>query len=110
MEMCNEMIVLRKYLDDMNILWKDTSKITTEEEINHKLKDNPRMLKRYADTTIYGTKFTHNNKHFSVVYGCFTYGGYNPHLNIDDKLLEVCYSGCSDSIGYLTAKDIINLL
>ena len=78
--MCNEMIKLRKMLNDEGIEWSDVSCLYF--------------------LTINRTHFEHRKYHWSVINGYGTYGG-------DEGLLELMSNAVNggEPIGYLTAEE-----
>ena len=85
--MPEEMNILREILTNRGIKWKDRS-------------DKPGFP--LIDLAIYRTRFSFQNKEWSVICGYGTYGG-------DKGLLEVMI-GDGDPIGHLSAKDVVNLM
>lgn len=87
LEQCEEMLKLRKTLDDLGIEWYDCSESTGFCPINR-------------------THFKFKGHEFSVINGFGTYGGLNIFNNKNLGLLEMMID-TRDPIGYLTAEDII---
>lgn len=100
MEMCKEMIKLRKGLDERGIVWIDKS----ETEINRFAV--AAMLLFNIDLTVYRTHFTAYGVWFSVIYGHGTYGK-------ESGLLE-CMSQAVDKNGEpkgsMTADEILEVI
>lgn len=84
---CEEMLKLRKYLDEKEIEWNDDS-----------------------DETICRTKYWHNDHSYSVINGYGTYGGID---GCDPKEFNQCLLECwcelfgDEPVGWLEADDII---
>ena len=78
MEICKEMIKLRKGLDEREIVWKDASETY----------GNDKIKALGIDLTIYRTQFTAHDVWFSVIYGHGTYGNTSGLEAIEDKELE----------------------
>lgn len=108
MELCAEMKKLRKQLTERNIEWKDVSIICPESLIETMINEfgQPRQ---YCDTTIFRTHFSYKGKHYSVINGFGTYGGFEPIENKNYGLLECMYAD-NVPIGWLTADDIIKII
>jgi len=89
-----EMVRLRSDLDMLGIEWKDQSSVIPE------------------DHWICRTWFWINHNKWSVIHGYGTYGGYSYWLDRDDMRLELTTStqNGGEPIGYLTAKEIIELV
>jgi hypothetical protein len=83
-EICEEMLKLRDWLNENGIGWEDVS-----------------------DSIISRTRFVVNGYFFSVVHGFDTYGGINI-FGKDSGLLE-CMTG-SGVVGCLTAEDVIEMV
>lgn len=108
MLMCEEMIKLRNYLSDNNIVWLDQSIITPEKMIQYMMRTF-KEDRAFCDTTIYRTHFMLNGKLWSVINGFGTYGGFEPYENKNYGLLELMIDK-DDPMGWLTADDIINMI
>lgn len=92
--MCEEMIKLRKWLDDKKIEWIDYSDSTI-------MPPDEMMLL----SEVHRTRFTINGVEFSVINGYGTYGG-SGVLDANEGLLEMKCGNEDDVRGWLTAKDI----
>lgn len=96
MEMCKEMIKLRKGLDERGIVWIDASETY----------GNDTIKAIGIDITIYRTQFTAYGVWFSVIYGHGTYGK-------ESGLLE-CMSNAVDESGEpkgsMTADEILEVI
>lgn len=92
MEICKEMIKLRKYLDEEGIEWLDAS-------------DCDRLW-------ICRTHFEINGFRWSVVNGYGTYGGSGPLSKNNQGLLELMcnYVNGGEPVGYLKAYDVIEYI
>ena len=99
MKICDEMIKLRKMLDDKGIQWEDKSTIIPETVIDE-IMAKCKVERRYADTSMHRTHFTVKDTFFSVIYGYGSYG-YN------SGLLE-CMIDDNEPIGCLTANEVIS--
>ena len=112
MEMCKEMIKLRKLLTERKIDWQDASLIYPEEKIEMLYQTVGTKLdqeRQYFDLTIYRTHFDVNGTHYSVINGFSTHGGFEPYENKNYGLLE-CMVDENNPIGWLSADDIINMI
>lgn len=96
MEICKEMIKLRKGLDERGIEWTDKSETY----------GNDKIKALGIDLTIYRTHFTAYGVWFSVIYGHGTYGN-------KSGLLE-CMSNAVDESGEpkgsMTADEILEVI
>lgn len=110
MKMCDEMIKLRKKLDEIGIAWQDNSYSTPENVVEELVRLGHE--RQYCDVTIYRTHFIINDVRYSVINGYGTYGGYDPFLDKNDGLLEVMTETLNggDPIGYMTADDLIKTI
>lgn len=88
--MCEEMLKLRKWLDDNQIEWNDHSW----------------HMARYKDYYIDRTHFNFRSHFFSVINGMGTYGGMVSYGCKNQGLLEVMIDG-NEPIGNLTADEVI---
>ena len=90
--MVAEMIKLRKELDRLEIKWWDDSQ------------NNYRPMDR--------TKFEINGHQWSVINGYGSYGGYDSLEPLNKGLLELMTTCVNDGepVGYLTAKEIIEMI
>lgn len=107
MQICEEMIKLRNWLDEKGILWTDESSITSQEYIDLMAKIG--IEPQYADTTIYRTDFTFKEHYISVIYGYETCGGFEPFKNEDYGALEMKMDD-REPVGWLSAKNVIQKL
>lgn len=91
-----EMIELRKLLDEYKIEWHDAS--------------DPEEMRK--DGGIDRTHFYHRGFKWSIVNGFGTYGGISFRHGINQGKLELASNAvnCGDPIGHLTAKDCIELV
>lgn len=87
--MCEEMIKLRKWLDEHGIEWRDDSYTYDD------------------DFFIHRTKFTVGDRDFSVINGRGTYGGFNSMSSYNQGLLEMWINEKGEPTGFLTAEDVI---
>jgi hypothetical protein len=108
MEMCDEMIKLRKLLTQKGIEWQDQS-IIQQEELIARLSAESGFEREYFDTTIYRTHFDYKGSHYSVINGFGTYGGYEPFEKKNYGLLELMRDD-NNPVGWLTAQEIIDSL
>ena len=96
MEICKEMIKLRKGLDEREIVWIDASETY----------GNDKIKALGIDITKYRTQFTAYGVWFSVIYGHGTYGN-------TSGLLE-CMSNAVDESGEpkgsMTADEILEVI
>ena len=96
MEICKEMIKLRKGLDERGIVWIDASETY----------GNDKIKALGIDITIHRTQFTAYGVWFSVIYGHGTYGN-------ESGLLE-CMSNAVDKSGEpkgsMTADEILEVI
>lgn len=96
MEMCKEMIKLRKGLDERGIVWTDASETY----------GNDKIKALGIDITLHRTHFTAYGVWFSVIYGHGTYG-------YESSLLE-CMSEAVDESGEpkgsMTADEILKVI
>lgn len=97
MQMCEEMKLLRKELDARGIEWQDKSSICEKQHIT------------FFDTTMFRTHFKHDGCFYSVIYGYGSYGGVSCFGDFDSKLLE-CMVDDNDPIGFLKAKDVLDIM
>lgn len=96
MEICKEMIKLRKELDERGIVWKDASETYGNDEIKA----------LGIDIAIYRTHFTAYGVWFSVIYGHGTYGK-------ESGLLECMSQAVNESgepKGSMTADEILEVI
>lgn len=96
MEMCKEMIKLRKGLDERGIVWIDKSDTFNESKIKA----------LGIDIAIYRTHFTAYGVWFSVIYGHGTYGN-------ESGLLECMSKAVNESgepKGSMTADEILEVI
>lgn len=93
--MVEEMIKLREKLDDLKIEWVDKS-------FKSKFKMGGKV---YIDRI----HFDYNDKHYSVINGYGTYGGYGINSNKNEGLLEMMIDSNAPE-GYLTADKVIEKL
>lgn len=93
MEICKEMIKLRKYLDEEGIKWKDASS-------------------RNRLWWICRTHFEMNGYRWSVVNGYGTYGGSGILDENNQGLLELMcdYVNDGEPVGWLKAYDVIDYI
>lgn len=89
MDICEEMIKLRKWLDKQKIAWWDKS--TTYDDVYF----------------MHRTKFVLNGHEISVINGVGSYGGCVIAGYKNEGLLEMWIVGEGDPIGNLTAKEAI---
>lgn len=110
MKMCDEMIKLRKKLDEIGVAWQDDSYSTPENVVEELVRLGHE--RRYCDVTIYRTHFIINDVRYSVINGYGTYGGYDPFLCKNDGLLEMMTETLNggDPVGYMTADDVIKTI
>lgn len=109
MKICNEMIKLRRLLDENNIIWCDKSTIVSEKKINEMMLITPNVEARYFDTSMYRTHFVHNGINYSVINGYGSYGGYNLTTGENEGFLEML-SNDEEVVGYLTADKVMSLV
>lgn len=95
-ELCEEMIKFRNYLDENKIEWKDASDLASS------------IIEDFA---IYRTHFYYKGNRISVINGYCTYGGYNKFINDgkNEGLLEVMI-GSNEPKGWLTAEEAIEYI
>lgn len=101
MKICDEMIKLRKALDEKGVKWEDKSTIYPDDEI----RDTMRKLnvsREYADCSMFRTHFTYKGYFFSVIYGYGSYGHYDGKLE--------CMVGGKEPVGSMTAEDVLKLM
>ena len=84
---CAEMQKLRDKLDKKRIEWTDES---TPELVDENF-------------SICRTHFGYKGKHFSIIHGCATYGGWALDKSEDQGLLEMMID-MDEPVGYLTAE------
>ncbi len=90
---CDEMIKLRKWLDEQEIYWWDNSED---------------MSSVYEDCQICRTLFYIDKDLFSVINGFRTYGGKRFLSDVNRGYLEMMYSG--KVVGFLAAEDVIEMI
>lgn len=88
---CKEMQALRDWLDKEGIAWEDKSA-------------------DYGETWICRTHFWVGGNKWSVINGYGSYGGYDPLLDRDERLLECMRSEMDEPEGWLTAADVIKMM
>lgn len=98
MKMCDEMIKLRKALDEKGVQWEDKSTIYPEELILKVMREC-NVSRKYADTSMWRTHFTYKGYFFSVIYGYGSYGYYDGKLE--------CMVGGEEPEGSMTAEDVL---
>lgn len=96
MEICKEMIKLRKGLDERRIVWIDASETY----------GNDKIKALGIDITIYRTQFTAHEVWFSVIYGYGTYGNESGLLECMSKAVDE--SG--EPKGSMTADEILEVI
>lgn len=101
MKICDEMIKLRKALDEKGVQWKDKSMICPEEHILKVMREC-NVSRKYADCSMWRTHFTYKGYFYSVIYGYGSYG-------YEKGLLE-CMAGGEEPEGELTANDVLKLM
>lgn len=91
MKPCDEMIKLRKYLDEKGIIWEDKSDV------------------RFG---ISRTHFVVKKKKWSVINGLGTYGGQRLFTKENIGLLELMVKGVNggEPVGWLKAEEIIKYI
>ena len=101
-----EMIELRKLLDEYKIEWHDAS---DPWEMRKIMSD---ILGEGKDGGIDRTHFYHRGFKWSIVNGFGTYGGISFRHGINQGKLELASNAvnCGEPIGYLAAKDCIELV
>lgn len=93
MEICEEMQILRDWLDKNNIEWEDASEDFDED-------------KEYS-FWMCRTWFRINGKRISVINGYGSYGGVNVLGGENEGLLEAMGLIGDDVIGHMTAGEVI---
>lgn len=88
--MCKEMKKLRKYLTDNKIEWHDDTTIT-------------------ATWWMVRTKYEYKGRHYSVINGYGSFGGYTSFTKKNLGKLELMRDG-DEPIGYLNADDVIEIM
>lgn len=101
MTVCKEMQKLRKTLDIMGIEWIDRSEEWQATDYFDLLN-----IKNYG---ICRTHFDYNGKHYSVINGYGSFGGYDGFDKENKNLLEIMLPN-NDVIGYLTAKEVLEII
>lgn len=96
MEICNEMIKLRKGLDERGIVWIDAS-VTY---------GNDKIKALGVDISIYRTRFTAYGVWFSVIYGHGTYGGKSGLLECMSEAVDMR----GEPKGNMTADEILKVI
>lgn len=110
MEMCEEMRKLRSMLDARAIEWRDKSDIKSPEQIaQYELLG---IEKKYADVSIFRTRFEVHGYFWSVINGFGTYGGYEPFVGKNKGLLELMSDMVNggEPLGCLTAEDVCKII
>ena len=101
MTVCKEMQKLRTELDKMGVEWIDRS-----EEWQAADFIDWSIFKNYG---ICRTHFDYNGKHYSVINGYGSLGGYDEFDKENKNLLEIMFPN-EDVKGYLTAKDVLKII
>ena len=99
MIICEEMNKLRTALDKMGVEWVNAS-----EEWGIGERDT-----FIRDFYICRTHFDYNNKHYSVINGYGSFGGYDMFSYDNKGFLEIRFPN-GEVEGYLTAADIIKII
>ena len=94
MEVCNEMQKLRNWLDEKQIEWEDLSQQPEEQ---------------CKDLWICRTRFKYSGKHWSVINGFGSYGGFNSLHKHNEGLLEI-WDMEDEPKGWMTAEEAIAII
>lgn len=98
---CEEMKKLRAALDKMGVAWVDKSE-------EWKAADYSNWF-NIEDYGICRTHFDYNGKHYSVINGFGSFGGYDGFDKENKNLLEIMLPN-KELKGYLTADEVIEIL
>ena len=96
---CEQMDVLRKWLNEHDIEWEDNSESWSFDDLG-----------KHCNHYICRTWFSIGDDNVSVINGNGTYGGIDYINGHNRGLLEMMCSWIPDVTGYLTAEEVIKIL
>lgn len=105
MQICEEMVKLRKMLDAKGIVWIDKTCVTPDEVMSKMKELMPDVEEKYFDATIFRTHFAHNGNRYSVIFG---YGTYGNNENLLELMADCINNG--EPVGYMTADEVLQLV